>query len=174
MDEPELSHIIKISDIGSVPLTGSISANDRQRSALARRFDLPEIRSFKVDYLLQERGERFVCTGSIIANLSQACVISGHDVPVKLEENFEIAFIKKADLTSVDDEVELASEDCDLAEYEGTQIDLGETVAQTLYLALDPYPRSADADNVAQEKGLLSEGEAGPFGILAGLKDKLG
>jgi len=174
MDEPELSHIIKISDIGDPPLTGSIIANGQQRLALASRFNLSEIRSLRADYSLQERGKRFVCTGSIIANLSQACVISGHDVPVKLEENFKIVFIKKADFPSGDGEVELASEDCDHVEYEGTQIDLGETVAQTLYLALDPYPRSADADNIAQKKGLLSEGEAGPFGALAELKHKLG
>ena len=61
-----------------------------------------------------------------------------------------------------------------MIEYEAEQIDLGEAIAQTLYLALDPYPRGPDADSIAEKKGLKSEEEAGPFGALAALKDKLG
>ncbi len=44
--------------------------------------------------------------------------------------------------------------------------------AQTLCLALAPFPRGPNADPLARES-LKSEEEAGPFGVLAALKDKL-
>ena len=53
-------------------------------------------------------------------------------------------------------------------------IDLGEAAAQTLALALDPYPRSPGAAAALKEAGVIGEGEAGPFGGLAALKGKLG
>ena len=52
-------------------------------------------------------------------------------------------------------------------------VDLGEAAAETMALALDPYPRAPEAPNVLREAGVLSEEEAGPFGALAGLRDKL-
>ena len=52
-------------------------------------------------------------------------------------------------------------------------IDLGEAVAETLSLSLDPYPRAPGAEEALKAAGVKSEEEAGPFGALAGLKDKL-
>ena len=78
------------------------------------------------------------------------------------------------DVEASGEEVELSEDDCDVMEYSGQQIDLGEALAQTLFLALDPYPRAENADEFARKKGLKSEEEAGPFGALAELKDKLG
>ena len=52
--------------------------------------------------------------------------------------------------------------------------DLGEAVAQSFALLLDPFPRSPNADAVLKAAGVKEEGEVGPFGALAALKDKLG
>jgi uncharacterized metal-binding protein YceD (DUF177 family) len=71
-------------------------------------------------------------------------------------------------------EHELGADDPDTMFLEGQNIDLGEAVAQSLGLALDPYPRVVDADERLKAAGVKSEEEAGPFGALAGLKDKLG
>jgi hypothetical protein len=40
-------------------------------------------------------------------------------------------------------------------------------------LALDPFPRSSEAGDALREAGVLSEEEAGPFGALKELRDKL-
>jgi hypothetical protein len=53
---------------------------------------------------------------------------------------------------------------------EGERIDIGEAVAQSLALGLDPYPRVANAQARLKALGVLSEGEAGPFAALAALK----
>ena len=52
----------------------------------------------------------------------------------------------------------------------GAMIDLGEALADTLALSLDPYPRSAGADAALKEAGVMSEEEASPFAILAKLR----
>jgi len=57
--------------------------------------------------------------------------------------------------------------------HDGQLIDLGEAVAQSLGLALDPYPRSPNADALLKAAGVKREDEAGPFGVLASLKEKL-
>jgi len=171
---PELSNIIKLSDIGGAPITGKIIANDDQRRALAQRFGLPSIETLTADYRLTAGEERISFTGSIQSSLHQSCAISGQPFPVKLAEDFSIIFTEKTDIPHIEEEIELTPEDCDVIEYENGRIDIGEAIAQTLYLALDPYPRGPDADNVAEKRGLKSEEEAGPFGVLASLKDKLG
>tara|TARA_R110000824_G_scaffold3839_12_gene18415 strand:+ start:16980 stop:17504 length:525 start_codon:yes stop_codon:yes gene_type:complete len=174
MTAPEFSHIVKLSEIGSKPKTGTLLAREDERKALAQRFDLPEISSLKASYKLlgSERGIAF--TGQIESDLHQSCAITGDAISVEVRDTFDILFIPKADPSELEEEIELTEEECDLVEYELAQLDLGEAIAQTLYLSLDPFPRGPDADAVARKKGLKSEAEAGPFGALAALKDKLG
>ena len=64
----------------------------------------------------------------------------------------------------------MAESDCDVVFHDGSAIDLGEAIADTLALSLDPYPRSAGADAALKEAGVLTEAEAGPFAALAKLK----
>ena len=40
--------------------------------------------------------------------------------------------------------------------------------------SLDPYPRSANAEDALRVAGVISEEEAGPFAAFAALKEKLG
>jgi len=54
-------------------------------------------------------------------------------------------------------------------EHDGQAIDLGEAVAQTLALTVDPFPRSAGADAALSELGAE---ESGPFAGLKGLLGK--
>lgn len=173
LPSPELSQIIKLSDIGGAALTAKIVADKDQRRALAKRFDLPSIESITANYRLKANEHEIIFTGDILSDLHQACAISGQPFPVRVTEKFNIVFVEKTSGVPSEEEVELAAEDCDVIEYQAAQIDLGEAVAQTLYLALDPYPRGPVADSIAEKKGLKSEEEAGPFGALAALKDSL-
>ena len=170
---PEFSHCLKLSELGLDSEAQSIAADGDQRKELAKRFDLPVIESLEARYDLVANGNRIKFTGIINATLEQSCAISGEAIPVIVEEPFEIVFVPKTEATSSEDEIELAAEDCDIIEYEGGKIDIGEAIAQTLYLSLDPFPRGPNADEIARKQGLQSEEEAGPFGALAALKDKL-
>ena len=64
--------------------------------------------------------------------------------------------------------------DLDTVFHDGSAIDLGGAVTDTLALALDPYPCSAGADAALKEAGVMTEEEASPFASLAALKEKLG
>ena len=174
INTPEFSHIVKLSEIGSKPRTGKLAAGEEERRALALRFDIPKISSLCATYKLAagERGIAF--TGLLTSDLHQSCAITGEAIPVQVRDKFDILFIPKADPSELEEEIELTEEECDLVEYEKSQIDLGEALAQTLYLSLDPYLRGPNADEAARKKGLKSEESAGPFGALAALKDKLG
>jgi len=174
MTHPEFSHIIRLSELGSAPVTGQLHAEADQLQALAQRFDLPAIKNLRADYRLKAGESRIAFSGTMTSDLEQQCVVSAEAFPVQVEEQFDIAFVPKSDDLEETDEVELQTEDCDLIDFEDGRIDLGEALAQTLYLALDPYPRGPNADAVAKAKGLQSEEQAGPFGALAALKDKLG
>ena len=72
-----------------------------------------------------------------------------------------------------DEEIELGAHELDTLFHDGQAIDLGEAIADSLALGLDPYPRSPDAESALKEAGVISEEEAGPFAALAALKSKL-
>tara|TARA_R100001244_G_scaffold47550_3_gene42325 strand:- start:72023 stop:72547 length:525 start_codon:yes stop_codon:yes gene_type:complete len=171
-ERPEFSYIVKLSEIGSTPRTGQLSANEEERQKLAQRFDLPKITSLDARYTLQAGEDRIGFSGRIESDLQQRCSVTGESFQVRLREEFDIAFVPELDIDGTDEEIELTEEECDIIEYDNGQIDLGEAIAQTLYLALPPFPRGPNADLVAQ-KMLKSEEEAGPFGALAALKKKL-
>ena len=67
------------------------------------------------------------------------------------------------DLDVDEEDVEVAAEGI---------VDLGDICVQYLPVALDPYPRSAKAEDALKEAGVLSEEQAGPFAALAALKGK--
>jgi hypothetical protein len=94
-------------------------------------------------------------------------------VEAEVEEDFRIEFRPQIAEGSPEEEIELSEAECDVVFYSGAFVDLGEAVAETLSLSLDPYPRSPEAESVLREAGVKDEAEAGPFGALAALRDKL-
>ena len=112
-------------------------------------------------------------SGRITAAVTQACVVTGAPVEVQLEEPFVLRFRPRPTAGRSDEEIELGENELDVSFYEGGAIDLGEAAAETLALTLDPYPRSSEAAAALKEAGVKSEEEAGPFGALAALRDKL-
>jgi len=81
-----------------------------------------------------------------------------------------LIFVPEVGQAALDQEIELGEADCEVIFYEGGAIDFGTAIADTLALAMNPYPRSAGADAALKEAGVLSESEAGPFAALAKLK----
>lgn len=168
----EFSHELKISELGGKMRSIHLSANISQRTALAKRFDLAALDRLDADLTVTTEGPDILATGEFNAVLAQICVATGEPVPVTMSEPVAIHFIPEPRIDE-EDEFELAAEDCDVMFHDGQLIDLGEAVAQSLGLALDPYPRSPDADALLKAAGVKGEDEAGPFGVLASLKEKL-
>ncbi len=145
-------------------------ADDQERRAIAERLDLPSLDRLEAHASLGRDGDTVRATGRVAAALEQRCVVTGDPVAAHLDEPFDIAFVPEPRAGEVPEEVELRPEDCDVVFHDGTAIDLGTAIADTLALSLDPYPRSASAEAALREAGVLSEEEAGPFAALAKLR----
>ncbi len=143
-------------------------ADDAERAAIAERLDLPSLERLDAHASLARDGEMVRAAGRVAASLEQRCVVTGEPVAAHIDEAFDIAFVPEPRIG--DEEIELRPEDCDVVFHDGTAIDLGTAIADTLALSLDPYPRSASAEAALREAGVLSEEEAGPFAMLAQLK----
>lgn len=151
-----------------------IVADDAERAAVADRLGLLNLERFEAHAVLSRDGGKVRANGRLKAALDQSCAATGEAVPAHIDEPFELIFVPEPKGPSADDEIELGEGDLDTIFHDGSAIDLGGAIADTLALSLDPYPRSAGADAALKEAGVLTEEEASPFAALAALKEKLG
>jgi len=168
---PEFSRTFRLDELGGSRAV-SIAAEEGERAALAARFGLLDIDRLEATAELTRDGDTVTATGRLEGEVTQACVASGEPVPARIVEDFALRFVPLgAGLEG--DEIELAEGDLDQLDYEGSSVDLGEAVAQTMALALDPFPRAPGAEEKLRAAGVLGEEDASPFAVLKALKDKL-
>jgi uncharacterized metal-binding protein YceD (DUF177 family) len=148
-----------------------IVADPAERKAIADRLGLLSLDRLEAHVVLARNGEKVRATGRLKASLEQACIATGDPVPAHVDEPFDLTFVPEP---KAEEEIELTGSDLDTMFYDGSAIELGSAIADTLALSLDPYPRSAAAEAALKEAGVLSEEEAGPFAALAALRGKLG
>jgi len=170
---PEFHRPVAVDSLGEAPRGIRIEADQAERRALAERFGLIALDRLEADLALARSGAEIRLTGTLHAALVQACAASGAPVAATLASPFEILLRPQPAAAAPDEEIELSESEMDVVFYEGRTIDLGEAVAETLALNLDPYPRAPGADEALKAAGVASEEEAGPFAALAGLRDKL-
>jgi uncharacterized metal-binding protein YceD (DUF177 family) len=147
-----------------------IAADEAARAAIAERLGLARLDRLEAHVVLERNGAEILAKGRVLASLDQSCVITGEAVAAHVDEPFEVKFVPEPTDASPDEEIELAADDCDTMFHDGAKIDLGAAIADSLALALDPYPRSAAAAAALKEAGVISEAEASPFAVLAKLK----
>ncbi len=167
-------------DVAAIPPKGKflrIEADEAERNDLAERFGLEDVKSFsgEVSVTPLPKGENFVLEGKYEAEIVQICVISlqpfgcsvkgcvsrRYGPPPPGEEDVEVL-------------VEMDEEDPPEPLDEG-RIDAAEALAEEFGIALDPFPKSPEAQFDGYQVGSdESEAEdAGPFAALAALKDKM-
>lgn len=173
MTGAELSRTVRVDTLGSAPRTIEIDADEKERDALARRFGFLSIARLSAEMILARKNEAVAARGTVRAELAQSCVATGEPVPETVEEPFELEFRPHPGSGVSDEEIELGEGEMDVVFYAGALIDIGGAVADTLSLAVQPYPRTPGAADALRQAGVRSEEEAGPFGALAALRDKL-
>jgi uncharacterized metal-binding protein YceD (DUF177 family) len=149
-------------------------AGESERKAIAERLGLLSLDRLEAHVALERDGARVRADGRIRGTLKQACVATGEPVTEAVDEPFEIIFLSEPEAAMPDEEIELSQKECDVVFYDGAAIDLGSALADTLALAVDPFPRSAGADAALREAKVLSESEASPFAALAKLRKDSG
>lgn len=119
----------------------ALVASQDECRRLAERFALVALTSLSGQARLDRTRSGVICLyGSLEALVVQACVVSLEDVPGTIREAFECRFVPAGSAAA-----ENLGWDEDVEPLSGPQLDLGEIFAQQLGLALDPYPRAADA-----------------------------
>lgn len=174
MSDPELSRMIKVR-----PLPGEvivIEASEAERAALATRFGISAVEALRAEVTLEAKPKAIRASGRLTAAIMQPCAVSGEDFAVAIDEPLDLRFVeantRPTPSADEDIEIELEADDCDEIEYSGEMFDLGEAVAQSLGLAIDPYAEGPGADAARKAAGIVQEGEQlGPLAdMLAALR----
>ena len=171
---PEFSRTVKVDQIKRLTGKTHIEADQAERAALARRFGLAALDRLEADYDLTEEEGAIVARGRVRATLAQPCVATGVPVPEEIDDDMLLRFVEEGRDVVPGEELELDAQDYDIIGYDGQIIDMGEAVAETMALAMAPYPRSPQADAYLKDAGVLSEEQASPFAALLSFKDKGG
>jgi uncharacterized metal-binding protein YceD (DUF177 family) len=173
---PEFSRIIGLHQIGDSTRMHALVADESERAALARRFDLLALDRLEARLQLHPDGTGWRAAGQLSASLAQACVATGESVAEVIDTPVILRFVPEGSHAenTFEEAIELSEDALDEMPFDGERIDLGEAIAQTLALSLTPFPRIADAEARLRAAGVLREEDAGPFAALAALKGALG
>jgi|HigsolmetaAR203D_1030402.scaffolds.fasta_scaffold01600_7 uncharacterized metal-binding protein YceD (DUF177 family) len=167
----ELSRPLSVETLGVEPVIRTITASPEELEALARRFSLPELKSFVATLTVHRRnhGRLISVKGELKAEPVQICVVTLEPFLNSVEDSFEITFT--TDPAAAVSEVEIDPESLDEPEpLEGGTLDLGELAAQFLSLALDPHPRKPGVEFDYRGDEAEDEGTRNPFEVLKKLK----
>ena len=153
-----------------------LAADVGERAAIAARFGLVALDRLDAELAFTCDGDDIGVTGTLAADVVQACVATGEPIPARIATAVTVRFVPndRLEVAETDAEVELVGDELDIIGYAGGRFDVGDMVAETMALALDPFPRRPDADAWLAERGVKREDEVGAFGALAGLRDQLG
>lgn len=167
MTPVEFSRPERLDMIGAGERAVAVEADAVERKALAGRFGLIAIEQLAGVFALRREAAGVRVQGRVTAMVTQACSVTAAPLPASVDEAVDLLFAPQP--ADGGDEIELSDDSIDVVFHDGGAIDLGETAAETMALALDPFPRGPGADAALKDAGVLSEGEAGPFGALAAL-----
>ncbi len=148
-------------------LTLRLTANETECAALAVRFELVRIDRLEAEVVFVREGRAVAASGSLSADIVQSCAVSAEDLATAIRQPLALRFVP-AGSHGPDDNLELDANALDDIEYTGCEFDIGEAVAQSLALAIDPFATGPDAEKT-RRAGLLGKSETGPFAALKGL-----
>jgi uncharacterized metal-binding protein YceD (DUF177 family) len=168
MIESEFPRPYDVRFLPAEPVT--LTASAEECAALAQRFALPAVHALHATVTLLADGATVTVRGRLVARVVQSCAISGEDLPQALDEPVQLRFVPEGAAATPGEEVEISADDCDEIDYSGTQFDLGEALAQSLAIALDPFAAGPNAEEARRVAGLVDQQAAGPFAALAALK----
>lgn len=152
----EFTHPVALVKLSTRPQPHHLVASEAARAALAARFDLQSIDRLEGWLDVARSGQGAVLTGRLVADVVQSCIVSGEPVPAHVAEELALRFEPEAETA---EDIELESGALDVLPVEGDSIDLGEALAQSLLLALDPYPHASPDVLESVRRHLKTEAE---------------
>ncbi|WP_027167947.1 DUF177 domain-containing protein [Mesorhizobium sp. WSM3224] len=129
-----------------------VEADERQREALAGKYDLLSIERYRAELLVAAWKRNGVkVTGRVEADITQACIVTLEPVTAHIDEPVEALFLPEQSKLGREGfegggEIVLDADGPDSPEtFSGDSIDVGALAEQFFGLAIDPYPRKPGA-----------------------------
>lgn len=173
MSELEFSRPFPVDRVPELGAFEKLEAEAAERAALAERFGLVSIGQFAGKLHLKPwRKGGLVVAGELSATVTQTCVVSLEPFEQELTVPVERYFLGQtnAGATQISHLEDLEDDELDVIS--GSSVDLGELAAESLGLALDPYPRKPGAVFIAADGENAPEAPRNPFASLAKLREK--
>ena len=130
----EFSRPLQVDRVPNLGCHERLAANEKECAALAKRFDLPKIHALGgLLKVVPWRGGGLKITGTLNAKVDQVSVISLEIFTSDLEFAIERYFLSpRAGQPTAEEDVDII---------ENGSVDLGEILAESMALELDPNPR---------------------------------
>ena len=149
-------------DIQKLPPSGeklTIVASPKELEAMAQATDVESVDELSADLKIsrwQKNGAQI--RGKLSAKITQLCVVTLDPMTVSIEEPVDRKFLSPSSKTRkftdeiIDGEIVIDPEADDLPDFvEDGKIDVWSILAEELNLAIDPFPRSDEAESVMDE-----------------------
>ena len=168
---PEFSRPERLDTIGERDRSVTFAATPEERRKLAARFAILSVDLLEARFTIRRDTAGIVANGHVTAKVVQACSVTDEPLTATIDEPVALRFVDN--FGAVEGEIELSDDALDTVPIDGGAVDLGEAAAETLALALDPFPRGPNAAAALRAAGVISEDEYQPVNAFSGLKAKL-
>lgn len=168
-----LVQVLKVPESGENRV---LEANVEQRAGIAELGRILAVTDLKADVTMVPVGGRNIkVSGRLKAVVEQACVVTLEPVVSVIDEPIEQLYAPASQIKEmaalIDDNAEEGEDETEdpPEPIQNGFIDIGHLIVDTMFLALDPYPRKEGA--VYQPVVEKSVGENNPFAALQQLKE---
>jgi hypothetical protein len=163
----------RISLDDSAAFHGRIDATDVERARLCTLFHVDGLSAFHFNYRLAPLpSHRYRLTGDLIAEVTQACVLTLEPVTEHIKETVSVEFWPASQIAAADfAALETGLDDEFPEEIVDGKIDVGAFAAEILANAINPYPKKAGVGFEWDDQSASFESESsGPFAQLGKLR----
>ena len=172
-----ISHPVSVARLPQRGMPVKLVATDEERAALARQFDLIEVKTFTADLTVAKwRRDGVKVTGTVSADIVQSCSITLEPLDAIAENEVDAVFVPEQSKlarvnTDANGEIVLDPDGPDAPEtFAGDHLDLGQVAAEFFGLAIDPYPRKPGAELPPVLEIEREPAKVSPFAKLAVIK----
>lgn len=171
---PELAWELASHDIPERGLSEEREATPEERAAVARALDLLACNRLTAAFTVVPTAQgRYRLSGTLHADIAQACVVTLDPVGSAIDESFDVTFWPEEEMPAPTGGALDLDEEPDPEPIVAGRIAVGRVVFECLAAAIDPFPRRADAALDRHTAAAASAGASGsPFAVLANIKPK--
>jgi uncharacterized metal-binding protein YceD (DUF177 family) len=174
-----ISHPVSVARLPQRGMPVKLAATESECEALAREHGLIEVKSFTADLMVAKwRRDGVKVTGTVTAEIVQACSITLEPLDVRVENQVEAVYVPEhSKLARVqadaNGEIVLDPDGPDAPEtFAGDHLDVGQVAEEFFGLGIDPYPRKPGAELPPVLDSDKEPAKVSAFAKLADFKQK--